>query len=120
MSAAEWVPSGGERFLSLDRSAAEMGPLPGGGGFCHSTGLLPNGVPAGERKLRLYSSVPSPGDDPFGRADLHLHTRASDGLMSARDLVDHVARKTDLDVIAITDHDEMCGSLEAREWAVRQ
>jgi len=64
--------------------------------------------------------VPSPGDDPFGRADLHLHTRASDGLMSARDLVDHVARKTNLDVIAITDHDETSASLEAREWAARQ
>jgi len=63
--------------------------------------------------------VPSTGDDVLGRADLHLHTRASDGLMSARDLVDHVARKTDLDVIAITDHDEMSASLEAREWAAK-
>ena len=56
----------------------------------------------------------------LGRADLHLHTRASDGLMAARDLVDHVERQTDLDVIAITDHDEMSASLDAREWAVRQ
>ena len=64
--------------------------------------------------------MPSTGEDPFGRADLHLHTRASDGLMSARDLVDHVALKTSLDVIAITDHDETSASLEAHEWAVRQ
>ncbi len=68
----------------------------------------------------LYSGVPSLGEDAFGRADLHLHTRASDGLMSARDLVDHVARKTDLDIIAVTDHDETSASLEAREWAIRQ
>jgi predicted metal-dependent phosphoesterase TrpH len=73
-----------------------------------------------ERERRLYSGVPSTGDDAFGRADLHLHTHASDGLMSARDLVDHVAQKTDLDVIAITDHDETSASLEAREWAARQ
>jgi predicted metal-dependent phosphoesterase TrpH len=64
--------------------------------------------------------VPSTGHDGLGRADLHLHTRASDGLMSACDLVDYVAHTTDLDIIAITDHDETSGSLEAREWAVRQ
>jgi predicted metal-dependent phosphoesterase TrpH len=63
--------------------------------------------------------VPPTGDDAFGRADLHLHTLASDGLLSARDLVDHVERWTDLDVIAITDHDETSASLEAREWAAR-
>jgi predicted metal-dependent phosphoesterase TrpH len=40
--------------------------------------------------------------------------------MSVRDLVDRVERQTDLDVIAITDHDEMSASLEAREWAARQ
>jgi len=40
--------------------------------------------------------------------------------MSARDLVDHVARKTNLDVIAITDHDETCASFQAREWAAKQ
>jgi predicted metal-dependent phosphoesterase TrpH len=57
---------------------------------------------------------------PLGRADLHLHTRASDGLMAVRDLVDHVERHTDLDVIAITDHDETSASLEAREWAAQR
>ena len=40
--------------------------------------------------------------------------------MSARDLVDYVERHTDLDVIAVTDHDETCAALEAREWAARQ
>ena len=34
--------------------------------------------------------MPPTGDDALGRADLHLHTLASDGLMSARDLVDYV------------------------------
>ena len=58
------------------------------------------------RDATLYCTVPPTGDDALGRADLHLHTRASDGLMSARDLVDYVEHHTDLDVIAITDHDE--------------
>ena len=55
----------------------------------------------------------------LGVADLHLHTLASDGLVSARDLVDHVERATDLDLIAVTDHDELSAALEAREWAAR-
>lgn len=40
--------------------------------------------------------------------------------MTARDLVDFVERNTDLDVIAITDHDETSASLDAREWAARR
>lgn len=67
--------------------------------------------------------MPPPAADParaWGRADLHLHTRASDGLMSARALVEYVERATDLDVIAITDHDETAAALEARAWAAEQ
>lgn len=52
----------------------------------------------------------------LGRADLHIHTNASDGLPSARQVLDFVARRGDLDVIAITDHDELRASL----WAVEQ
>jgi predicted metal-dependent phosphoesterase TrpH len=40
--------------------------------------------------------------------------------MSARDLVDYIEHRTDLDVIAITDHDETSASLEGREWAARR
>src|SRR5712691_2379603 len=40
--------------------------------------------------------------------------------MSARDLVDYVEHRTDLDVIAITDHDETSASVEGRDWAARQ
>jgi len=64
--------------------------------------------------------VPSNGASAPGRADLHLHTLASDGLIGACDLVDHVERHTELDVIAITDHDETSASLEAREWAAQR
>jgi len=61
-----------------------------------------------------------PVSPTFGRADLHLHTLASDGLMSASDLVDFVEQHTELDVIAVTDHDETSASLEARERAVQR
>jgi predicted metal-dependent phosphoesterase TrpH len=64
--------------------------------------------------------VALPADAPFGRADVHLHTRASDGLMSTEALVDYAEHATTLDVIAITDHDETLASLEAREYAARR
>ncbi len=53
-----------------------------------------------------------------GKADLHIHTSFSDGMASARELLDHVETETDLDVIAVTDHDDVRGALKAREiWA---
>jgi predicted metal-dependent phosphoesterase TrpH len=55
----------------------------------------------------------------LGRADLHLHTLASDGLVGPAQLVDFVEHATDLDVIAITDHDEVSSAFEAHEWATR-
>jgi predicted metal-dependent phosphoesterase TrpH len=55
-----------------------------------------------------------------GLADLHLHTLASDGLIGPQALVDHVVERTDLDVIAVTDHDETAAALEAREYAARR
>ncbi len=51
----------------------------------------------------------------LGKADLHLHTWASDGMASVKDLLDWVNDATDLDVVAITDHDTMEGAFEARE-----
>jgi len=53
-----------------------------------------------------------------GRADLHMHTTASDGWPSPQQLVDH-ARGTELDVIAVTDHDTIEGALRAAEHAAR-
>lgn len=51
-----------------------------------------------------------------GRADLHMHTTASDGIAPACAMLDEVARRGDLDVIAITDHDVLDASL----WACEQ
>lgn len=50
------------------------------------------------------------------KADLHIHTTASDGRLSPAQVV-HAAAQTDLDVIAITDHDTIDGYLEALDAA---
>ena len=55
--------------------------------------------------------------DRLGRADLHIHTMASDGTASVVDILDHVERHTDLDVIAITDHERIDAALAGRAMA---
>jgi hypothetical protein len=52
-----------------------------------------------------------------GQADLHLHSAVGDGLASVPQILDYVEHQTDLDVIAITDHDDVAGALEARDLA---
>jgi len=46
------------------------------------------------------------------KADLHLHTKASDGRLEPQELVD-LAVKVGLDIIAITDHDSIDGIIPA-------
>src|SRR5215212_11991199 len=54
----------------------------------------------------------------MGSADLHIHTDAGDGLDPAQRILDYVEAQTDLDVIAITEHDSLEVALRAREaWA---
>jgi predicted metal-dependent phosphoesterase TrpH len=55
-----------------------------------------------------------------GRADLHMHTTASDGWPTPQELVDHAARRASLSVIAVTDHDTIEGALRAREHAAKR
>ncbi|MFQ5826145.1 MAG: PHP domain-containing protein [Dehalococcoidia bacterium] len=50
------------------------------------------------------------------RADLHLHSSASDGRLSPQELVEMAARNG-LDVIALTDHDSVDGIASALEVA---
>ena len=52
-----------------------------------------------------------------GRADLHIHTVASDGTADVAAILDHVASLGDLDVIAITDHERIDAALAARTIA---
>ncbi len=50
------------------------------------------------------------------RVDLHMHTSASDGQFSPREIVE-MARKIGLNVIAVTDHDTTDGVIEAQTTA---
>jgi predicted metal-dependent phosphoesterase TrpH len=56
----------------------------------------------------------------LGKADLHLHSGAGDGMASVAEILEYVEHETDLDLIAITDHDLLEGALEARELAARK
>jgi len=51
----------------------------------------------------------------LGKADLHIHTAIGDGMAEVQELLDYVEEKTDLDVIAVTDHDNIRGAHAARE-----
>jgi hypothetical protein len=55
--------------------------------------------------------------DRLGRADLHIHSLASDGVDGITAILDHVERTTTLDVIAITDHERIDAAVAARRMA---
>jgi predicted metal-dependent phosphoesterase TrpH len=62
---------------------------------------------------------PQPRPPRFGRADLQVHTSYGDGMDSARAIFDHVEARAELNVVGITDHDDVRGALEAREAHAR-
>ena len=51
----------------------------------------------------------------LGKADLHMHSTYSDGIGTIEHILDHVQNNTNLDVIAVTDHDVIEGSLRTRD-----
>ncbi len=53
-------------------------------------------------------------DPIWSKADLHIHTRHSDGLARIPEIMDFVQEQTDLRVIAITDHNTIDGALFAK------
>lgn len=53
-------------------------------------------------------------NDKWGKADLHIHSNHSDGLARIPEIMEYVANHTDLDVIAITDHNTIDGALFAK------
>jgi predicted metal-dependent phosphoesterase TrpH len=55
--------------------------------------------------------------EPHGRADLHIHTLASDGVDGIETILEHVASAGSLDVIAIADHERIDGAVAARALA---
>lgn len=53
----------------------------------------------------------------MGKADLHIHTIWGDGTATVRQILDRVQADTGLDVIAITDHDDIRAAWEAQDLA---
>ena len=53
----------------------------------------------------------------MGKADFHMHTSLNDGTATVREVLNYVRDNTDLDVVAITDHDRLTGSYQALELA---
>jgi predicted metal-dependent phosphoesterase TrpH len=56
--------------------------------------------------------------DRLGRADLHIHTLASDGTSGIEEILAHAVDVARLDVIAITDHERIDAALAARAVAM--
>jgi predicted metal-dependent phosphoesterase TrpH len=52
-----------------------------------------------------------------GKADLHIHTLASDGTTGVAEILERVQAETDLDVIAVTDHERIDAAVAARAMA---
>jgi hypothetical protein len=53
----------------------------------------------------------------YSKADTHIHTRYSDGLMTPEETVAAIAGSSDLRVIAITDHDTIEGAVAGQQFA---
>jgi hypothetical protein len=63
-------------------------------------------------------SAHGPGpDEPHGRADLHVHSLASDGVSGVEEILAFVLEQTWLDVIAIADHERVDAAHAARAIA---
>lgn len=56
----------------------------------------------------------------MGKGDIHIHTTHSDGMATVEQVLEFVENETDLDLIAITDHDMFDGADEARNLAARR
>jgi predicted metal-dependent phosphoesterase TrpH len=56
-------------------------------------------------------------EEPHGRADLHIHTLASDGVSGVEEVLTFVMERTELDVIAIADHERVDAAHAARAMA---
>lgn len=56
----------------------------------------------------------------MGKADIHIHSAVGDALPTVEQILEYAEHQTDLDVLAITDHDELRGGFEARDIAERR
>lgn len=57
------------------------------------------------------------GTERRGKADLHIHSLASDGTAGVAEIIEHAELRTDLDVIAIADHERIDAAVAARAMA---
>jgi len=55
----------------------------------------------------------------LSKADLHIHTVHSDGAATVPELLAHIVAKTDLRLLAITDHDSIAGARQAAQLATQ-
>jgi predicted metal-dependent phosphoesterase TrpH len=55
-----------------------------------------------------------------GRADMHIHSIASDGTASAAEILEYAELHTDLDVIAISDHERIEAAVECQRLAAER
>lgn len=55
-----------------------------------------------------------------GKADLQIHSSAGDGLDDVAAILEHVETQTDLDVIALTEHDDLRPAFALRDLAARR
>jgi predicted metal-dependent phosphoesterase TrpH len=79
---------------------------------CKGTAML--------RKRRQMTAQQAYHAGKLGKADLHMHSTYSDGIATIEQIFQHAQENTTLDVIAVTDHDVIEGSLRARElWMQR-
>jgi predicted metal-dependent phosphoesterase TrpH len=76
--------------------------------------VRPDQTPSGTDRV-------TPGAGPkLGQADMHIHSIASDGCASALRILDHAEYDTDLDVIAIADHERIEAAVECRRLALER
>src|SRR5207237_8341731 len=92
-----------------------------GGGDRHRAravvGSLPAHLarPAAAERHHMNASAGPRSGGLRGKADLHIHSLYSDGTASVAGILDWVEHETDLDLVAITDHERIDGALRARE-----
>jgi hypothetical protein len=53
----------------------------------------------------------------LGQADMHIHSIASDGTASAAEILEYAEARTDLDVVAIADHERIEAAVECQRLA---
>ena len=59
----------------------------------------------------------SPRGERLGKADVHIHSIASDGTASAAQILDYAENQTDLDLIAIADHERIEAAVDCQRLA---